>query len=222
MYRRPVRHFAFSRLFVRSGDADCSPHPLPSLFLDPLIGRLLSQDGVAQEVRLEPWGVLDSSPGRGHSGNGFHERAHGRQDKSQVQVRRIYRPKIRRANAESRSDNGITITPDDSQHPDTPPEMKLESYHTGLSLATLSDSDEPAELDPSLRRVSDKLPWSAFLIAFVELCERFTYYGLAGPLQNYISNKYKDDNGLPGAIGLYQSGATALTNLVCLLFYASA
>lgn len=42
---------------------------------------------------------------------------------------------------------------------------------------------------------------SAFLVAVVELCERFAYYGLAGPLQNYIANKYHDPNGLPGAIG---------------------
>jgi proton-dependent oligopeptide transporter, POT family len=29
----------------------------------------------------------------------------------------------------------------------------------------------------SLRRVSDKVPWKAFALAFVELCERFSYYG---------------------------------------------
>lgn len=29
----------------------------------------------------------------------------------------------------------------------------------------------------NLRRVSGKIPWSAYTIAFVELCERFSYYG---------------------------------------------
>lgn len=29
----------------------------------------------------------------------------------------------------------------------------------------------------NLRRVSGKIPWTAFTIAFVELCERFSYYG---------------------------------------------
>jgi hypothetical protein len=53
----------------------------------------------------------------------------------------------------------------------------------------------------TLKRVADELPWSAFLIAIVELCERFAFYGLLGPFQNYIANKYKDPNGLPGAIG---------------------
>ncbi|KAH7115234.1 peptide transporter PTR2-A [Dendryphion nanum] len=64
----------------------------------------------------------------------------------------------------------------------------------------------------TLPRVADKLPWGAFLVAIVELCERFAYYGLSGPFQNYMANKYHDPNGLPGAIGLAQSGATALSN----------
>lgn len=63
-----------------------------------------------------------------------------------------------------------------------------------------------------LPRVADKLPYGAFLVAVVELCERFAYYGLSGPLQNYIANSYDDTNGLPGALGLGQSGATAMTN----------
>lgn len=75
------------------------------------------------------------------------------------------------------------------------------------------DGDEPTEHElQTLRKVADKLPWSAFLVAVVELCERFTYYGLSGPFQNYISNSYHDANGLPGAIGMNQQGATGLTN----------
>ncbi|ORY01038.1 helicase C-terminal domain-domain-containing protein [Clohesyomyces aquaticus] len=73
------------------------------------------------------------------------------------------------------------------------------------------ESPTPDEL-ATLRRVADKLPWTAFLVAIVELCERFAYYGLSGPFQNYMSNKWHDPNGLPGAIGLKQSGATALSN----------
>lgn len=63
-----------------------------------------------------------------------------------------------------------------------------------------------------LPRVADTLPHGAFLVAIVELCERFAYYGLSGPFQNYIANDYDDPNGLPGALGLKQSGATAMTN----------
>ena len=29
----------------------------------------------------------------------------------------------------------------------------------------------------TLRRVSGKIPWTAYTVAFVELCERFSYYG---------------------------------------------
>ena len=64
------------------------------------------------------------------------------------------------------------------------------------------DPDEPTEEDRhTLRHVSDKLPWSAFLVAVIELCERFAYYGLSGTFQNYIQNSYHDPKGLPGAIG---------------------
>ncbi len=38
--------------------------------------------------------------------------------------------------------------------------------------------DEVSEEDLlTLRRVSGKIPWPAYSIAFVELCERFSYYG---------------------------------------------
>ncbi|KAJ4375398.1 ATP-dependent DNA helicase chl1 [Neocucurbitaria cava] len=64
-----------------------------------------------------------------------------------------------------------------------------------------------------LPHVSDTLPPGAFLVAIVELCERFAYYGLSGPFQNYIANSHHDANGLPGALGLKQARATAMTNL---------
>jgi hypothetical protein len=47
-----------------------------------------------------------------------------------------------------------------------------------------STSDDPLdsehkinEDDLRLRRVSGKIPWTAYSVAFVELCERFSYYG---------------------------------------------
>lgn len=60
-----------------------------------------------------------------------------------------------------------------------------------------------------LRHVGDKIPISAWLVAVVELAERFTYYGLTGPFQNYMQNR-RDDPLHPGALGLGQSSATAL------------
>lgn len=51
-----------------------------------------------------------------------------------------------------------------------------------------------------LRRVADSLPLSVWLIATIELCERFAYYGIAGPMQNYIQNS-RHDPLVPGGIG---------------------
>lgn len=38
--------------------------------------------------------------------------------------------------------------------------------------------DVPTELElKTLRRISGDIPWQAYSIAFVELCERFSWYG---------------------------------------------
>ena len=47
-------------------------------------------------------------------------------------------------------------------------------------------------------------------VVVVELCERFTYYGLSPPFQNYIQNGPNDDP--QGYLGLGQQGATGLGN----------
>jgi hypothetical protein len=71
------------------------------------------------------------------------------------------------------------------------------------------DGEEPTEEELfRLRHVGDKIPMSAWLVAVVELAERFTYYGITGPFQNYIQN---ERGGLrPGALDMGQSSATAL------------
>jgi len=44
--------------------------------------------------------------------------------------------------------------------------------------STLDSYDEVTEEElRTLRRVSGNIPWTAFTVAFVELCERFSYYG---------------------------------------------
>ena len=95
------------------------------------------------------------------------------------------------------------ISPSNASHHAKAPWEKEEEYVSPASLSSY-ETDEPTEEErATLRLVSDKLPWAAFLVAMIELCERFTYYGVSGPFQNYIQNKYKDPNGLPGAIGRY-------------------
>lgn len=47
-----------------------------------------------------------------------------------------------------------------------------------LRAAEAHEDDGVSEEDLlTLRRVSGKIPWPAYTIAFVELCERFSYYG---------------------------------------------
>lgn len=56
--------------------------------------------------------------------------------------------------------------------------------NNGYESSEKIDRDAPTDEErQTLRKVSDKLPWSAFLVALVELCERFAYYGLSGPFQ---------------------------------------
>ncbi|KAM5430163.1 peptide transporter ptr2 [Microsporum canis] len=82
-----------------------------------------------------------------------------------------------------------------------------------VSVQLEEDENTPTEEElATLRKVAGKLPWSAFLVAVVELCERFAYYGLNGPFQNYMQRPYKDPSGVPGAIGLGQSRATGLSS----------
>jgi POT family proton-dependent oligopeptide transporter len=67
-----------------------------------------------------------------------------------------------------------------------------------------------AEELKTLRKVGEPLPKSAFLVAIVELCERFTYYGASGIFQNYISRPRSGEEGR-GALGMGHQGATGLT-----------
>ncbi|KAI7858680.1 POT family-domain-containing protein [Circinella umbellata] len=82
---------------------------------------------------------------------------------------------------------------------------------------THEENVEPTEEDwKTLREVGDNVPLSAFLVILIEFCERFTYYGITGPFQNYIQQpappSYPAEQ--PGAIGKGQQTATALTTFL--------
>ena len=86
-------------------------------------------------------------------------------------------------------------------------EIRGSGLEAGVETA---DGEEPSEYEKEhLRRVGENLPASAFLIAIVELCERFTFYGAQGIFQNYINNKPNGDDGARG-LGLGHQGATGL------------
>jgi len=76
-------------------------------------------------------------------------------------------------------------------------------------LLTGEDENQVSDEDRArLRKVADSLPLSVWLVTVIEFCERFTFFGLSGPFQNYIQNS---NNSLrPGVIGLGQAQATAL------------
>lgn len=82
-----------------------------------------------------------------------------------------------------------------------------EVYNTKNELLGIVPTEEEVA---TLRKVADRLPWSAWSVALVELGERFTYYGITGPFQNYMQNP-RSDTLRPGAIGLGQQHASALS-----------
>ncbi|KAK5134304.1 hypothetical protein LTR08_006733 [Meristemomyces frigidus] len=86
---------------------------------------------------------------------------------------------------------------------------KVDLTNVNISGDTL-EGDEPNEHEKkALRRIGDDFPKAAYLIAVVELCERFTYYGCQGLFQNYISQSPDGYDGSPG-LGLGHAGATGL------------
>jgi POT family proton-dependent oligopeptide transporter len=89
------------------------------------------------------------------------------------------------------------------------------------STANIKHDDYPTEEDMrTLRRVSGPIPWTAYTIAFVELCERFSYYGTTAVFVNFIqqdlppgSNTGAGFEGQSGALGMGQRASTGLTTL---------
>lgn len=82
------------------------------------------------------------------------------------------------------------------------------------------DGAHPTEEERiQLRRVPDSIPWAAYLIAFIELAERFSYYGSTVVFTNFIQQKLPagshtgagGKNGQSGALGMGQRAATGLT-----------
>lgn len=93
--------------------------------------------------------------------------------------------------------------------------MDVNQKITDPYVTTTDDEDDwegkptPEELQ-TLRRVSGKIPWAMFTIAFVELCERFSYYGSSILYTNFVNNPLPAGSntgsdpgaeGKPGALG---------------------
>lgn len=93
-----------------------------------------------------------------------------------------------------------------------------------VSLEPLADGERrptPEELK-TLRRVPDSFNWKILSIAFIELCERFSFYGASQVMPNFIQHPLPEGSfnggigGLgdpdlqPGALGLGQRASTGL------------
>lgn len=76
-----------------------------------------------------------------------------------------------------------------------------------------------AEELATLRRVSGTIDWSAYLIAFIELCERFSFYGSTVVFVNFIQRPLPEGSTTgssapdqtSGALGKGQQASTGLT-----------
>ncbi|KAJ5734489.1 hypothetical protein N7493_003275 [Penicillium malachiteum] len=99
----------------------------------------------------------------------------------------------------SLTEKKIVATDSDEAVDPHKPEKSLvsESY-----LWQLGD-EEPAEGDlngpNALRRVSAPIPWAVYTVAFVELCERFSYYGTQVLYSNFVNHSLPQINGPPGS-----------------------
>ncbi|KAL7662977.1 Peptide transporter PTR2 [[Candida] zeylanoides] len=88
-------------------------------------------------------------------------------------------------------------------------------FATSSDVKEVSSFEEDEGREPTLeelktlRHVAERIPISCWLVALVELCERFSYYGLTGPFQNYM--QHGPDDTPAGVLNLGNQGATALS-----------
>ncbi|KAF2017802.1 oligopeptide transporter [Aaosphaeria arxii CBS 175.79] len=96
----------------------------------------------------------------------------------------------------------------DAVNPDSRTPLLSNNQYYGSTTDASKDLEETGALpDENLRRVAGSLPYSAWAIAVVELCERFCFFGILAPMQNYVQNK-RGDPLRPGGLGFGQARAT--------------
>ncbi|KAI1503136.1 major facilitator superfamily domain-containing protein [Biscogniauxia marginata] len=90
------------------------------------------------------------------------------------------------------------------------PEIKRPSISTPRPDYYLRRPATNEEID-SLPHVIDHIPFRAWVVILAASAERFTYFGIMAPWQNYMQNP-SDNYVVPGALGLGQSTATDISN----------
>ncbi|KAL4802604.1 POT family-domain-containing protein [Aspergillus unguis] len=96
-------------------------------------------------------------------------------------------------------------------------------YHLDEENENLHKLQPTSEEMKTLRRVAGPMNWVTFSVAFVELCERFSYYGTTAVFVNFIQqplpigsttgalNPARPEDDVPGALGMGQQASTGLT-----------
>ncbi|KIW27492.1 uncharacterized protein PV07_07225 [Cladophialophora immunda] len=121
-------------------------------------------------------------------------------------------------------EDAVPLQPNDELRRTSISEMLDELEDKPLISSDLSDEDSayPTKVElETLPRVADKIPWRVYTVAFVELCERFSYYGTQILFQNFVQrrlltptgrapNPGGDTDNNPGALGQGQQMATGL------------
>lgn len=116
--------------------------------------------------------------------------------------------KERRESLKASVDNSVSTNGHDEKHIDE-------------SLIETPEGDVPTEHEKAtLRHVGESLPFAVFLVAIIELSERFTYYGCQGIFQNYVQRPLDGSQG-PGALGMGHQGATGLTTFYTFWCYVT-
>ncbi|CAF4026535.1 unnamed protein product [Adineta steineri] len=87
-----------------------------------------------------------------------------------------------------------------------------------FAMDTVDQEKQSHEIEPTteelntLQRISDHIPLAAWMIVVCEFCERFAFYGISGPFQNYIQFPVPSSNDTqPGALNRGHQTATLLT-----------
>lgn len=75
------------------------------------------------------------------------------------------------------SGRAVTTVVDEKLADPSRPEKSLISASYNNQIGDEDPTEEDLHGPNALRRVSAPIPWAVYTVAFVELCERFSYYG---------------------------------------------
>lgn len=122
---------------------------------------------------------------------------------------------IARAGLVDPENHGIHTVDEDKRQHEHDDEIRKNDLDVDDNSITTDDNDWPGKPTPeqqrTLRRVSGKIKWAMWTIAFVELCERFSYYGSAVLYTNFVNHKLPAGSTTGAPVnGGHQAGALGM------------